>query len=178
MGYFLLYESMFDSVLYARDKWLREGGILMPNRAKMYMAVIDDQAYYAKKLVLLRSFRIIGIMFMESAWNVWKNGFYQSLSLIPLTKTTFYPKVSDFTMWILKKWLFLSSISSNNFNLTSTQKEDFMDLWPGLTVTFLMVKRKSPFQLHPTKNTHIGSKPFFMLTTQLTLCRKMWFSGR
>jgi protein arginine N-methyltransferase 1 len=23
MGYFLLYESMFDSVLYARDKWLR-----------------------------------------------------------------------------------------------------------------------------------------------------------
>jgi type I protein arginine methyltransferase len=22
MGYFLLYESMFDSVLYARDKWL------------------------------------------------------------------------------------------------------------------------------------------------------------
>ena len=67
MGYFLLYESMFDSVLYARDKWLREGGILMPNRAKMYMAVIDDQAYYAKKLVLLKSFRIIGIMFMESA---------------------------------------------------------------------------------------------------------------
>lgn len=23
MGYFLLYESMFDSVIYARDKWLR-----------------------------------------------------------------------------------------------------------------------------------------------------------
>jgi hypothetical protein len=23
MGYFLLYESMFDSVLFARDKWLR-----------------------------------------------------------------------------------------------------------------------------------------------------------
>lgn len=67
MGYFLLYESMFDSVLYARDKWLREGGILMPNRAKMYMAVIDDQAYYAKKLVLLKSCRIIGIVFMESA---------------------------------------------------------------------------------------------------------------
>lgn len=22
MGYFLLYESMFDSVIYARDKWL------------------------------------------------------------------------------------------------------------------------------------------------------------
>ncbi len=51
MGYFLLYESMFDSVLFARDKWLREGGILMPDRAKMYIAALDDEAYYKKKLV-------------------------------------------------------------------------------------------------------------------------------
>ena len=53
MGYFLLYESMFDSVLYARDKWLKEGGILLPNRAQMFMAALDDQAYYTKKLVIL-----------------------------------------------------------------------------------------------------------------------------
>ena len=25
MGYFLLYESMLDTVLYARDKWLKPG---------------------------------------------------------------------------------------------------------------------------------------------------------
>ena len=25
MGYFLLYESMLDSVIFARDKWLRKG---------------------------------------------------------------------------------------------------------------------------------------------------------
>jgi protein arginine N-methyltransferase 1 len=52
MGYFLLYEAMLDSVIYARDKWLRPGGIMMPNRAKMYMAALDDTAYYTKKLVL------------------------------------------------------------------------------------------------------------------------------
>jgi protein arginine N-methyltransferase 1 len=51
MGYFLLYEAMFDSVIYARNKWLRPGGILMPNRAKMYIAALDDEAYYTKKLV-------------------------------------------------------------------------------------------------------------------------------
>jgi len=28
MGYMLLYESMLDSVLYARDKWLNPGGIV------------------------------------------------------------------------------------------------------------------------------------------------------
>lgn len=66
MGYFLLYESMFDSVLFARNKWLSEGGMLFPNRAKMYIAAIDDEAYYIQKLVYYILFqRIIGIMFME-----------------------------------------------------------------------------------------------------------------
>jgi protein arginine N-methyltransferase 1 len=41
---------MLDSVLYARDKWLREGGLMLPNRAEMHVAVIDDEAYYKKKL--------------------------------------------------------------------------------------------------------------------------------
>lgn len=50
MGYFLLYESMLDSVLYARDKWLVEGGLMLPDRARMYVAVLDDEAYYKKKL--------------------------------------------------------------------------------------------------------------------------------
>jgi protein arginine N-methyltransferase 1 len=51
MGYFLLYESMFDSVLFARDKWLAEDGLLFPDRAKMFIALADDEAYYKKKLV-------------------------------------------------------------------------------------------------------------------------------
>jgi predicted RNA methylase len=60
MGYFLLYESMFDSVIYARDKWLRPDGILLPNRAKMYVAALDDDAYYTKKLVLPSLCRTFG----------------------------------------------------------------------------------------------------------------------
>ena len=33
MGYFLLYESMLDSVLWARDKYLAPGGKMLPDRA-------------------------------------------------------------------------------------------------------------------------------------------------
>jgi protein arginine N-methyltransferase 1 len=29
MGYFLLYESMLDTVLYARDKWLNKDGYVI-----------------------------------------------------------------------------------------------------------------------------------------------------
>jgi len=43
MGYFLLYESMLDSVLWARDKYLVEGGKMLPDRAQIYMAAIEDE---------------------------------------------------------------------------------------------------------------------------------------
>lgn len=42
MGYFLLYESMLDTVLYARDKWLAEGGLIFPDKAVMYLCAIED----------------------------------------------------------------------------------------------------------------------------------------
>jgi len=43
MGYFLLYESMLDSVIAARDKWLNPGGIIFPDRASLYMCGIEDE---------------------------------------------------------------------------------------------------------------------------------------
>lgn len=42
MGYFLLYESMLDTVLYARDKWLVKDGLIFPDKAVMYLAAIED----------------------------------------------------------------------------------------------------------------------------------------
>lgn len=50
MGYFLLYESMLDSVLYARDKYLVPGGLMFPDEATMYMAAIEDQEYKEEKI--------------------------------------------------------------------------------------------------------------------------------
>lgn len=50
MGYFLIYESMLDSVLFARDKWLRKGGLLFPDRAKIYMAAAEDFDYKEEKI--------------------------------------------------------------------------------------------------------------------------------
>ena len=32
MGYCLLYESMLETVLYARDKWLAKDGMLFPDK--------------------------------------------------------------------------------------------------------------------------------------------------
>ena len=43
MGYFLLYESMLNTVLYARDKWLKPGGVIFPDKAVMYISALEDE---------------------------------------------------------------------------------------------------------------------------------------
>ncbi|KAI9987839.1 hypothetical protein PInf_023948 [Phytophthora infestans] len=42
MGYCLLYESMLDTVLFARDKWLAEGGHLFPDKCSMFIQGMED----------------------------------------------------------------------------------------------------------------------------------------
>ncbi|XP_045610787.2 uncharacterized protein Art3 [Procambarus clarkii] len=46
MGYFLLFEGMLDSVLYARDKHLAEGGLLLPNRCTLHLVGLEDMDTY------------------------------------------------------------------------------------------------------------------------------------
>ena len=50
MGYGLLYESMLPSVLYARDKYLVDGGVVYPDMAYMYMEALDDTDWYHEKI--------------------------------------------------------------------------------------------------------------------------------
>jgi type I protein arginine methyltransferase len=64
MGYFLLYESMLDSVLWARDKYLVEGGKMLPDRAQIYIAAIEDEFEKRKR------------------FNFWKNPYDVDMSIM------------------------------------------------------------------------------------------------
>ncbi|KAL5255302.1 hypothetical protein ACHWQZ_G014644 [Mnemiopsis leidyi] len=46
MGYGLLFECMLDSVISARDKYLRPGGLVVPNRTSMFIAAVSDEKGY------------------------------------------------------------------------------------------------------------------------------------
>merc|ERR1719394_2362646 len=50
MGYCLLYESMLETVLFARDKWLAEGGLMFPDKGTMYLCAIEDRDYKESKI--------------------------------------------------------------------------------------------------------------------------------
>ena len=57
MGYALLYESMLDSVLVARDRWLRPpsedgtgGGVMAPSQCRMVMSLAETPDLVKEKI--------------------------------------------------------------------------------------------------------------------------------
>ncbi|XP_061422458.1 protein arginine N-methyltransferase 1 [Lethenteron reissneri] len=50
MGYCLLYESMLNTVICARDKWLKPGGAIFPDRASLFLTAIEDRQYKENKI--------------------------------------------------------------------------------------------------------------------------------
>lgn len=50
MGYALLYESMLDSVLLARDRFLRPGGLMVPSQCQMILALCDATQIYKDRI--------------------------------------------------------------------------------------------------------------------------------
>lgn len=51
MGYCLFYESMLDTVLFARDKWLdKEKGMMFPDRCTLHVTAIEDRQYKDEKV--------------------------------------------------------------------------------------------------------------------------------
>lgn len=50
MGYCLLFESMLDSVLWARDKYLATDGLMVPSHCVLHIAPIEDQDYLVENI--------------------------------------------------------------------------------------------------------------------------------
>ncbi|XP_075423313.1 protein arginine N-methyltransferase 3 isoform X2 [Ascaphus truei] len=50
MGYFLLFESMFDSVIYAKEKYLAEGGAVYPDTSNISLVAVCDELKHSCKI--------------------------------------------------------------------------------------------------------------------------------
>jgi len=50
MGYCLLYEAMLQTVLFARNKWLKPDGIMLPDKATLNLTAIEDADYKDDKI--------------------------------------------------------------------------------------------------------------------------------
>ncbi len=68
MGYFLLYESMLDTVIYARDTWLKEGGLMLPDKATLLVGAIEDEQYKKEKIDCEFCFVIFVVVLRSCCW--------------------------------------------------------------------------------------------------------------
>ncbi|KAL6079048.1 class I-like SAM-binding methyltransferase superfamily [Balamuthia mandrillaris] len=50
MGSLLVFESMIESVLYARDKWLKPDGVMYPSKAIMWISPIEQKELWHSKV--------------------------------------------------------------------------------------------------------------------------------
>ncbi|KAJ6227609.1 protein arginine n-methyltransferase 3 [Anaeramoeba flamelloides] len=50
MGYGLFYEHMVKSVLFARNKWLKKEGIILPDQASLYIGGAYDSEFQEKRI--------------------------------------------------------------------------------------------------------------------------------
>ncbi|KAL8734363.1 MAG: hypothetical protein Q9166_001561 [cf. Caloplaca sp. 2 TL-2023] len=49
MGYCLLYEAMLDSVIWARDRYLAPGGLMVPSHAALHLSLFAGDDYLTEK---------------------------------------------------------------------------------------------------------------------------------
>ncbi|XP_013077111.2 uncharacterized protein LOC106063324 [Biomphalaria glabrata] len=49
MGFYLLHESMLDSVIIARDKFLAQDGVMAPSHATLYLAPVDMSDHFQER---------------------------------------------------------------------------------------------------------------------------------
>ena len=67
MGYCLLYESMLSSVLFARDRWLKPGGAILPDTATMVSWIFLSFGNFWWDTMLVQCYAILYLSIFCSA---------------------------------------------------------------------------------------------------------------
>jgi protein arginine N-methyltransferase 3 len=73
MGYFLLFEGMLDSVLVARDRWLKSTGIMAPSKTRILLSAYGDDEWYNDHIRYWKD--VYGFRMNAMAENITRNAF-------------------------------------------------------------------------------------------------------
>lgn len=119
MGFYLLHESMLDSVLFARDKWLSDSGMMIPSHATLYLTPVNMSKYVTE------NFRF------------WENAYgydFSPIQTISMTSTLQQPVIEC----IEPKQCMSDPEIVHEFDLLTTKVEDLKSIQNNLT--FKMTK--------------------------------------
>jgi protein arginine N-methyltransferase 1 len=125
MGYYLFFEGMFDSVIFARDKYLKKGGYMFPDQAVVYMAGVSDPNYEGSRRLAWES--VAGITFPELD---------RVTQISPAVERLPKTKISTSTCVLTKFNLEKCTIQDLDFKGKISMKSERKDLMNGLVLWF------------------------------------------
>ncbi|XP_042387120.1 probable protein arginine N-methyltransferase 1 [Zingiber officinale] len=170
MGYFLLFENMLNTVLYARDKWLINDGVILPDKALLFLTAIEDAEYKEDKI------------------EFWNNVYGFDMSCIrkqamaePLVDT-FDPK-QIVTSDVLVKAMDISEMASGDVSFTApfkliAQRDDYIHAFVAyFNVLFTQCHKEISFSTGPRSKATHWKQTVLYLDEVLTICEDEVIEG-
>ncbi|KAJ6028255.1 hypothetical protein N7540_003831 [Penicillium herquei] len=137
MGYALLFECMFDSVIYARDRYLAPGGLMVPSHATLRIAPYADPDFMASHISFWEN--VYGFKMTSMLLKIYDEALVRSIpsSTIAADSSIFLPlPLHSITVDELS---FLKE-----FQVTLNQDIDALDGWAIWFDIFFMPSKDSP----------------------------------
>lgn len=136
MGYALLFEAMFDSVIYARDRYLAPDGLMVPSHATLRIAPFADPDFVASHISFWNN--VYGFKMTSMLMNIYDEALVRNIpsSSIPADSAVFLSlplhtiTVDELTF-------------VKDFQVTLNQDIDALDGWAIWFDIFFMPSRDS-----------------------------------
>ncbi|CAB63498.2 type I protein arginine N-methyltransferase Rmt1 [Schizosaccharomyces pombe] len=155
MGYFLLYESMLDTVLVARDRYLAPDGLLFPDRAQIQLAAIEDADYKSEKIGFWDD--VYGFDFSPIKKDVWKEPLVDTVDRIAVNTNSCV--ILDLDLKTVKKE---DLAFSSPFEITATRNDFVHAFLAWFDIEFSACHKPIKFSTGPfSRYTHWKQTVFY-----------------
>lgn len=170
MGYFLLFENMLNTVLYARDKWLAEDGVVLPDKTSLYLTAIEDAEYKDDK-----------IEFWNNVYGFDMSCIKKQALMEPLVDTVDQNQIV--TNCQLLKTMDISKMSAGDASFTApfklvAERDDYIHaLVAYFDVTFTKCHKLTGFSTGPRSRATHWKQTVLYLDDVLTICEGETLAG-
>ncbi|CAM6094951.1 unnamed protein product [Calypogeia fissa] len=170
MGYFLLFENMLNTVLFARDKWLVPNGIVLPDKTSLFLTAIEDADYKQEK-----------IDFWNSVYAFDMSCIRKQAMLEPLVDTVDANQIVTHSQ--LLKTMDISTMTSGDasfsapFKLVAVRNDFIHALVAYFDVTFSKCHKPTGFSTGPKSRPTHWKQTVMYLEDVITICEGESLTG-
>jgi len=134
MGYCLLYEAMLDSVIWARDRYLKPDGLMVPSHMNMWVAPMVDPDYVADHIAFWRDVYGFDMKAMQA-------GIHDEAQVLHMPVSTLCAEPAPFLQLTLHSTNVKDLVFKKDWESTLTKDIDALDGFIVWFDTFFMPSR-------------------------------------